>query len=234
MSRPNNVIGQLQRTATSDTLIDRTIDFIFGALIPWSQDVERQKGMAEQQLNEDDLNTQFFKFIQVYAKQKEFHMVIFGREEPQKKQRKADFSVSPYPETIIQGTRYNYYQPFLVIEGKRLTSKLSKNRKREYVTGENGKTSGGIQRFKLGEHGANHGVAVMVGYVQSCAPLNWLDIINSWIKELIEQCPNEWQINEQLTLEGNCNNQLIRATSNHPRSCNSNNIKLHHFWILCS
>lgn len=234
MSRPSNVIGQLQSTATSDTLIDRTINFVSDALIPWSQDTERQKGQAEHQLNEDTLNTQFFHFIQGYAKQVGFDMVTFGREMPQKGQRKTDFSISPYLPTTIHGTRYNCYEPFLVIEGKRLTSKLPKKRKREYVTGENGQTSGGIQRFKLGEHGANHEVAVMVGYVQNDEPLNWLNIINGWIKEFIEQYPKEWQINEQLTLENNCNSQLIRATSNHPRSCKSSNIKLHHFWILCS
>lgn len=236
MSRPNNVIGQLQPTATSDTLIDRTIDFVSDALIPWSQDTERQKGQAEHQLNEDTLNTQFFHFIQGYAKQVGFDMVTFGREMPQKGQRKADFSISPYLPTTIHGTRYNCYEPFLVIEGKRLTSKLPKNRKREYLTGEGKKTSGGIQRFKLGEHGANHEVAVIVGYVQSNLPLSWLGIINDWVEELAKQRKQEWQANEQLTLEVNCNNQLIKAISKHPRSCKITNsdIKLHHFWILCS
>jgi hypothetical protein len=64
-----------------------------------------------------------------------------------------------------------------VFEGKRLTTKLTKKRRREYVIGheERGKhiRCGGIERFKLAIHGARLNRAGMIGYIQDGTSDDW-------------------------------------------------------------
>jgi len=50
-------------------------------------------------------------------------------------------------------------------------------REREYVTGGTEK-SGGIQRFKLGLHGAQQEAGAMIGYIQDKDPKSWQSSIN--------------------------------------------------------
>ncbi len=91
-----------------------------------------------------------------------------------------------------------------VFEGKRLSAKLPKKRRREYVIGreENGKHihCGGIERFKLAIHGGKLNNAGMIGYIQDGAPDNWHKKTNDWICELCNQpFDPAWSEQEQLT-----------------------------------
>ena len=79
-------------------------------------------------------------------------MAVFHHEEFQTGRRRIDLSVKT-EQVIIAGTRkFTKYDPYLVIEGKRLPAP-TKDREMEYVTGGQ-EISGGLQRFKLGLHGA--------------------------------------------------------------------------------
>ena len=91
----------------------------------------------------------------------------------------------------------------------------------------------GIGRFKREEHGKQHSVAVMLGYLQEKDFNHWCDKINSWIMALIcntsenPRWTKEEQINKiQIT-------DIGEYQSTHSR-IKEKPITLHHFWInLC-
>ena len=71
---------------------------------------------------------------------------------------------------IVAGTRqFAKYDPYLVIEGKRLPAPTS-DREKEYVTGFD-RITGTLQRFKLGLHGGRLDIGAMVAYVQDNTPI---------------------------------------------------------------
>lgn len=128
------------------------------------------------------------------------------------------------PDILIYALPYvPFSQPLLVIEAKRLRLKSSN----DYV-----KT--GIRRFKTEEHGEQHNIAAMLGYVQENDFDYWFNKVNLWIIALIskeEESPM-WSAEEQIS--------KIQMTdigeykSKHPR-ITKGPITLHHFWInLCN
>jgi hypothetical protein len=120
-----------------------------------------------------------------------------------------------------------------VFEGKRLTTSLGLQRRKEYVIGheEKGKhiPCGGIERFKLSIHGRELNHAGMIGYIQEETPDYWRDQINGWISELSrQQHEPAWSVNEQLTLHTTggrvteCSSAVFRKTDE---------LCLTHLWI---
>ena len=99
--------------------------------------------------------------------------------------RKIDLTVKPRAATlIIEGRRHSQFDALFPIECKRLPTPTGKDRdEREYVTTEPG-TTGGIQRFKFGYHGAAHTFAAMIAYVQEQSFSHWLCQVNCWIRDL--------------------------------------------------
>lgn len=92
-----------------------------------------------------------------------------------------------------------------VLEGKRLSSKMPNQRRREYVIGheKDGKhvQCGGIERFKLSIHGRMLNCAGMIGYLQDGTPVGWQKKISGWIRDLCNQALQpEWLEWEQLKL----------------------------------
>jgi hypothetical protein len=228
VSKPANSIGQLTESAVCDSLIDQTIDFIWRSLLPWKDDPFRPFALAEEELNE-----QFHNFLQSRANE-EFPMVFFQLEQRQEGRRKVDLSAKPTHAVVIHGVGYSRYRPIIVIEGKRLPAP-SKSREREYVTGGESVT-GGIQRFKLGEHGKQHETVIMLGYIQRRFPQEWHCRINAWISELAKTQPDDWSIDEILSeFENWDSNARAKSISVHPRvgECKSATIRILHFWIQC-
>ena len=136
---------------------------------------------------------------------------------------------------IIEARPYTIYNPILVIECKRLPAP-SADREKEYVTGTSpDKKTGGIQRFKLGFHGAKHKLAAMVGYIQDQRGKDWLNTINNWIKELAAKPIGDgcvWADDEILyLLENNTATGIIKCNSKHRRNANARKIAIHHIWI---
>lgn len=221
-------VGRLSPDETSDSLLQQTIDFVWTSLEPWKNDPDRVSVEAE-----EELNAQFHNFLQSRANQ-EFPMVIFQHEQKQHFRSRVDLSAKPTVRTIIKGRIYTKYDPLIVIEGKRLPAP-SKNREREYVIGKT-THSGGIERFKLGLHGADHELAIIIGYVQKEDSNYHIARINEWISELATDPTTGWAKEEILTGltqidsgEATMSNSIHSRTSDYTCS----NIELLHFWINC-
>jgi hypothetical protein len=222
--------GTLTSGVGFGVLVEKTVGFIQDQLLHWRDDPARLRADSEERLN-----AQLCKFLNACARGV-FPMVCFHHEERQAGRRRTDLSALP-AETIWAGTRaYTVYDPLLVIEGKRLPAP-SASREQEYVTGL-AKRTGGIQRFKLGLHGAELRRAVIVGYIQEGRPPTWRVTINGWITALAAGTPRDvcrWTTEEQLGelhQHGQCD--LAACVSAHPRvgcACSAD-ILLDHLWVV--
>ena len=169
-------------------------------------------------------------------------MARFKHESPQAGTRTVDIGVHGTEESVLIGAcSYSRYQPYLVIEAKRLPTDR-KGREQEYVTGQtlNGSPTGGIQRFKLGLHGSDVEVAAMVGYLQKETPLHWHTTINGWITSLAaarNQDGCNWSDEDKLqSLDAGKETGLSACQSSHKRigRCATPTIAVHHLWLLMS
>lgn len=170
-------------------------------------------------------------------------MVLFKHESPQTQGRTVDIGVHGTEEiTLIGVFGYTIYEPFMVIEAKRLPAP-SKDREREYVTGTNkasGGATGGIQRFKLGLHGAKVQTAAIVGYVQKLSVNHWYATINKWIADVVTQPSSDgcvWRESDTMEhLAYNDEQGTATATSSHDRTdtCLTSSIRIHHLWVVMS
>lgn len=119
--------------------------------------------------------------------------------------------------------------PFVCIECKRLpTPPPYTNRlESEYVYGKkkDGKEDGGIERFKLGHHGANCRHNAMLGYIESNDFDFWYHKVNTWIEE-----KEDWSNDEKLKkLQFN---EIATLESQHKRIDKKDTlVQLRHFWI---
>jgi len=185
--------------------------------------------------SENKLNLHLCKFLDVKARN-EFPLIRFDHEEYQFGLRSVDISASPITEVTIGASLYTIYDPAIVFECKRLPAP-SPDREKEYVTGSITHTNGGIQRFKLGLHGADHDIAAMIGYLQEGSANYWHDKINKWIMELSSGTIADvcvWDKSELLEkLEEDPSRGIANCRSTHNRSGSkqSNEIVIHHLWI---
>lgn len=226
MREPSKSIGRLASNAIQVSLIEQTIEFVWGCLIPWRDDPDRP--FAE---SEEELNAQFHNFLQSRACEV-FPMVLFQHEQRQEGRRRVDLSVKPIKKVVIEGVTYTKYHPILVIEGKRLPPP-SKTREREYVSGGK-ELSGGIQRFKLGLHGRELPTAIILGYLQQGTLQEWHFRINGWISDLARDQSDDWANHEILAeLSLQREGQKARTSSVHPRikGCATPEIQILHFWV---
>jgi hypothetical protein len=212
------------------TLVERTIEFVFSELAGWRDDPDREPEEAEERLN-----AQLCKYLNAVASER-FPMVMFHHEEKQTGTRRVDVSALPKARGFIGQTFHTIYEPFLVFEGKRLPTPGA-NREREYVSGGVLK-SGGIQRFKLGLHGARLNNAAMIGYVQTDVPEDWLLRINQWIEDLVDSNDSEdevWSTGDRvLEFAQNPTLGVSSALSSHARNASvsvSPQIRLRHLWV---
>lgn len=168
-------------------------------------------------------------------------MVRFKHEAPQTEPRTVDMGIHGTEEITFIGARgYPIYEPFMVIEAKRLPAPTN-DREREYVTGTNkasGGATGGIQRFKLGLHGAKVKTAAIVGYVEKHSARHWMATINQWITDLAGKSSPDgcvWSEADKLQ-ELICNDEQATATSmsihRRKNACLTTFIRLHHLWVV--
>lgn len=117
------------------------------------------------------------------------------------------------------------HKPSFVMEAKRLPTPTS-TREKEYVVGKTttGNPNGGIERFKLGKHGAGHSHCGMLAFVEKEEYQYWLKKINSWIAELYPF----WSESELLELQkkythhSHCKSKVKRE---------KDEVIFDHFWI---
>jgi hypothetical protein len=151
----------------------------------------------------------------------------------QRKGRKIDLVPSPCgPVILIEGRRYIDFDSLLPIECKRLPTPNDKERdEREYVISRYSST-GGIQRFKEGNHGAVHTLGAMIGYVQEETAAFWDKRITEWIQELIDTAHAGWTAKDLLVAERiDVTLGLAVFHSAHQRANGLSEIELRHLWV---
>ncbi len=173
------------------------IDFIAKELPRWRDHPSRPKASAETTLTDqlcDHLNSATY-----YSTT--WSHVQFRTEVPDEVRsgRKIDLAAKPRAaKLLIGGMRYGPFDTVLPIECKRLpTPKESGRDEREYVITEPG-TTGGIQRFKFGHHGAAHNIGAMVAYVQDQTVGHWVTQVNGWIRSLSAKAGSAWSDSDLL------------------------------------
>jgi hypothetical protein len=207
-----------------------TIAFVLKQLPAWRDDPDRPFEQSEPKLN-----SQLCDFLDSRAKSL-LPTVYFKHEELQSGRRSVDLSVKLVESMVLEARAYSIYDPILVLECKRLPAP-TKDREKEYVTGGKDRQSGGIQRFKLGLHGANLNLVAMIGYVQERTAREWHHEINQWISELCSGAIEDiciWSDGETLKpLEENFSRGISCCRSVHKRTAgrSSDAIEIHHLWI---
>ena len=161
--------------------------------------------------------------------------VQFRTEIPDDALRARAIDLAPKPcgvVVVIEGRRHTQFDTLLPIECKRLPTPKGGNRdEREYVVTGSG-TTGGIQRFKLGYHGAAHRVAAMIAYVQQLGFSHWLIQVNGWIRALSADEDSAWGDSDLLRQEKEDSARgLCILRSHHEREGACGGLDLRHLWV---
>ena len=207
------------------------LNFIAGELPRW-----RDRGDRKVETAETALTSQLCAHLNSAARHSTgWDFLQFRIEEPdeQNKGRKIDLVPAPCAATVwIEGRRHTDFDTILPIECKRLPTPIGKDRdEREYVINRQAST-GGIQRFKAGHHGATYGLAAMIAYVQKETTMFWSKHVAKWIKELVEAGEPGWGTGDFLRLEQNNEEQGMAVyRSLHARDNDLGEIELRHLWL---
>lgn len=207
------------------------IEFISQVLTGWRDDPKRLA-----QTGEDALTSQLCARLASASRHTPgWDFLQFRREEPDEAdtRRAIDLAVAPCGSMIrIEGREYNEYQTLLPIECKRLpTPSGSRRDEREYLHSRFSST-GGIQRFKAGHHGATHSRGAMIAYVQNSDIPAWSVQIEGWIAELERDAVEGWSADDKLSLAyHDAPARIAHLTSVHLRSLGADRIRLDHLWI---
>ncbi|NVO11363.1 MAG: hypothetical protein HXX16_15485 [Bacteroidales bacterium] len=120
--------------------------------------------------------------------------------------------------------------PIIEFEAKRFSE--SSNNK-EYVCG----LRGGIERFKRGHHSSHLRVCGMFGYVQNQTSYDWIEKVNTWIKELSENSLDptiDWTDSKELLIKVGSFPYVEKLFSFHYRELSKDRISLWHYLIELS
>lgn len=209
--------GRLSK-GPSQAFIDAIISFVYNSLPGWRDDLSRTECDNENQLNES---------LSTYLNDKSANtgMFLFTHESGQNGRRKVDLAA--------KGRGINRYKTYAVFEGKRLPAP-DVRRKREYVKGTN-RISGGIERFKTGDHGGDCHTSAIIGYIEDGTPAEWLANINQWISELAtDSSASLWTQQDLLNeISYKATEKAAFTNSIHRRNAGTT-IKLYHLWIEMS
>lgn len=210
------------------TFVMRIIDFIADQLCLWRDYPNRPRVESEAALT-----AQLGAYLNTAARNS-LDVVQFRTEVPDSVQpgRRLDMAVQPsISQILVEGRSYTLFDAILPIECKRLPTPNGYGRdEREYVIVGNGGTTGGIQRFKLGAHGAAHAVALIIGYIQDGDAEHWLQMVNGWLAEAGRADPL-WAGEQLAAARGGEPSAVHRFSSTHRRLRGSGNVGLWHLWI---
>lgn len=212
--------------------VSSLITFIAGALPAWRDDPRRPAETGETKLsaqlcgrlNSLCRHTPGWDFLQ------------FRREEPDETdgRRSIDLVASPAGSIIwIKGREYDDYESLIPIECKRLPTPVGPNRDpREYLITGTGST-GGIQRFKAGHHGAKRERAAMIGYIQACDVSHWHQTVGSWIDDLVKASAGGWSVGDKLVISSHDKSKRVATLASiHDRTKGMTpSIQIDHLWI---
>lgn len=206
------------------------LDFIGGQLPAWRDRPDRPS-----ETSETILTSQLCAHLNSVARHSAgWDILQFRVEEADEKNkgRKIDLVAAPCGATIwIEGRRHTDFESLMPIECKRLPIPTATDRdEREYVISKYSST-GGIQRFKAGNHGASHTLGAMLGYIQKETVSVWNRRIAQWIGTLADKEPG-WTRKDLLQLEAeDSSSRFATLRSAHGRANNLPEITLRHFWI---
>lgn len=212
-------------------VLHELIDFIAAELPSWRDREERPD-----QASENVLTAQLCAHLNSAARRSRgWDLFQFRREEPDtsKGGRAIDLVVAPCGVRVwVHGRCFHDFDPLLPIECKRLPTPSGKKRdEREYVFTQYGST-GGIQRYKAGHHGADHVLGAMIGYVQAGALDAWGGQVNRWIKDLANAGERHWSAHDILHLQrDDAATRIAIHGSVHARRTGLSEIHLRHLWI---
>ncbi|MDE0879624.1 MAG: hypothetical protein OSB00_13325 [Sphingomonas bacterium] len=211
------------------TFLQSVVQFIADELPRWRDDPRRRSATKE-----TTLTAQLCGVLNGAARRAGMDELVFQAELPDavRGARTIDLVPAPRGRTMWIGTReYTCYDPLFPIECKRLpTPDVPKRERREYLHTRK-KTTGGVQRFMAGDHGSDHDVGAIIGYVQTRNVGEWLTTLNHWAAALARMTIGRWTISDALTLEmHDLRERRILATSLHPRA-GSGPIALWHLLI---
>ncbi len=213
------------------TFLHELLAFIADELPRWRDRRDRKSVTAE-----TDLTSQLVAHLNGVARHSDgWDILQFRVEETdeQEKGRKVDLVAAPCGATIlIDGRRHADFDSLMPIECKRLPTPAGKNRdEREYVFNQHAST-GGIQRFKKGYHGAAHSLAGMIGYIQENTAKYWHECVTRWIEQLSDRAEPGWTSEDHLQIEGDDEELgLAVFSSNHERASTLPEIELRHLWL---
>lgn len=213
------------------TSIHELIKFIADRLPSWRDNPDRPCHTSE-----TALTSQLCAYLNSEARYTSgFDYLQFRVEEGDEKKggRKIDLVAAPCGSTVwIQGRRCTQFDTLLPIECKRLPTPKGKTRDpQEYVITRSGST-GGIQRFKAGNHGANHALAGMIAYVQDDTSANWLGKVNGWISSLNGGAHSGWTASDLIEITPLSSTPDVSIyRSSHARDLGLDEIEIRHIWI---
>jgi hypothetical protein len=213
------------------TFRNELVNFIADQLPRWRDRKERKISLAETTLTSDlcaHLNS-------AARHSMGWDLLQFRTEVPDEKHagRKIDLTPSTCAATVwIEGRRHTDFDSLFPIECKRLpTPKGKKRDEREYVISRYSST-GGLQRFKAGHHGATHTFGAMIGYIQEGTAAVWSQRVAGWIGELVGSIPSDWSVKDLLHLDRQVESLgLAVLRSWHTRENGLPVIELHHLWV---
>jgi hypothetical protein len=207
------------------------LDFIAGQLPQW-----RDRGDRKTETAETSLTSQLCAHLNSAARHSGgWDFLQFRSEEPDEhtKGRKIDLVAAPCDTTVwIEGRRHVDFESLLPIECKRLPTPKDKERdEHEYVVNRHAST-GGIQRFKAGHHGAAHKLGAMIAYIQEESRTVWNKRVAEWIEERVESGQAGWSAKDLLHLERDDETlRLAVFRSSHTRENGLPDIELRHLWV---
>ena len=213
------------------TSLHELINFIADELPRWRDHVDRPKRTSE-----TDLTSQLCAHLNSVTRLSvgwDFLQFRVEEVDEQQKGRKIDLVASPSGSTVwIQGRRCTQFDTLLPIECKRLPTPKDKARdEREYVINRQA-TTGGIQRFKAGHHGAAHTLAAMIAYVQAESCVTWYSRLAAWIGELDGSVHPGWTIKDLMRVDpADAKPGVTIYRSTHAREKGLSNIDIRHLWI---
>jgi hypothetical protein len=213
------------------TSLYELLDFITGELPRWRDRPDRRSESSE-----TSLTSQLCAHLNSAARRSRgWDFLQFRIEEPdeRKRGRKIDLIPAPLAATVwVDGRRHVDFDALLPIECKRLPTPSDNERDaREYVFSSVNST-GGIQRFKRGQHGAAHKFGAMIAYVQERTCAFWEGQIGIWINGLIAASEAGWAPSDLLRMtRSDAANQFSVLTSRHSRQGGLPDIELRHLWV---
>jgi hypothetical protein len=220
-----------QEVLLPETARHALLDFIAQELPRWRDHPERKPESSEVRLT-DQLCSHLNSAARISVA---WSRIQFRTEVPDEVRgtRAIDLVAKPCGVVLrIEGRRHTQFDTLLPIECKRLPTPQERDRdEREYVVTNPG-TTGGIQRFKFGYHGAAHRLGAMIAYVQEMTFSHWLGQVNGWIQDLSGETDSAWNHSDVLSLlKEDSIVGLCTLHSHHQRKGDLGGCELRHLWI---